>query len=117
MKDRSQRMLQPSSESDEVGDFLVAPDELLHVGDEAIGLDRVAKARRRLLAPAVEGRRERQAIEARVDLDRVELFRIAFEPALLGKALRIEESTPMLVDPAGAADMHFGNSWWLHRCS
>src|SRR5207302_204975 len=70
----------------------------------AVRLDRIAEAGRRLVAPFIERCGRGQAIEAVVDLDRVELARIKFEPALLRQVLRVEDAFPMPVDPARAAD-------------
>ena len=68
----------------------LAIEQFLRLGEEAVRLDRVAKAGRRLLAPFAERRRRREAIEAVVDLDRVELFRITLEPSPLRQAFGIE---------------------------
>src|SRR5436309_13205906 len=78
--------------------------QLLRLRQIAVGLDRVAEAGRRLLAPFVERVAARQPIEAVVDLDSVELGGIEFEPALLWQAFRVEDAPPVLVHPARAAD-------------
>ncbi len=111
VEDRAERRLEPAGEGDEIVDFRLAPGELLHVGQETVGLDRIAKARRRFLAPAVEGRGQGQAVEAGVDLDRAEFLGIAFEPTLLRQAFGIEQPAPVPVHPARAADVNSrGNS-------
>ena len=122
VQQRPQRVAELAGEQDEAVDLVRAIDQLLHMGDEAVDLDRVAEARRRLLAPAIEGRFQRNAVEAGVDLDRVELFGVALEPQSLGQAIRIEDPAPVFVDPARAADVDaagrpFGNSCPLHRCN
>src|SRR6476659_7824239 len=113
----SQFLAEHPRQLNEAVDFGLAAEQLLQMGDEAIDLDRVAKSRRSLLAPTLEGGRERKAIEARIDLHRVEFFRIALEPALLRQAFGIEDPAPVFVDPAGTADVNFGNSRSLHRCN
>src|SRR4051794_40381806 len=72
VEDRAEIGLQAPREIDERIEGLLAVLELLHVGNEAVRLDRVAKAGRRLVVPFVERGREREAVEAGVDLDRVE---------------------------------------------
>src|SRR5689334_149006 len=98
--------LQPPREDDEALNRVLAILQLLHVGDEAIGLDRIAESGRRLVVPSVEGFRLRHAIEAGIDLDSIELLRVALEPALLRQALWIEDAPPVLVHPARATDVN-----------
>src|SRR3954447_22088974 len=90
-------------------------------GQVAVGFDGVAKARRRLLAPFLKRAWGRQAVEAVVDLDGVEIFGVAVEPARLRQPLGIEDAAPMLVHPPGAANADasggVGNSCSFHRCS
>src|SRR3954452_3385789 len=76
------------------------------MGYEARRLDGVAEAVRRLVAPFGEGFGLGQMVEAGVELDRREGFRIVAEPAMLGHFLRIEEPPPVAVDPPRAADAH-----------
>ena len=90
--------------------LFVDADQLLQMRDEPIDLHGIAEAIGRLIPPAVECGFERHPIKAGVDLDGVEILRITLEPALLRKAFRIEEPAPVLVDPAGAADVDLGNS-------
>jgi hypothetical protein len=111
VEQRPERRSERTGERDKLVGRFLAVEELLHVRDEAVDLDRVAEARRRLLAPLVEGRGKRQAVEAGVDLDRVELRSIAPEPPLLCEPFGIEGSAPVPVHPARAADVDaVGNS-------
>src|SRR5262249_60084252 len=47
-----------------------------------------------------------QPIEGVVDLDGVEVLRVVGEPVTLWHRLRIEDPTPVGVDPPRAADVH-----------
>ena len=89
--------------------------------DEAVHLHRISEALRRLVAPAIEGFRLRNAIEARVDFDRVEFIRVTLEPepsaaALPDKGCRASVCTP---SPSSRREVgsDLGNVWSLHRCS
>src|SRR5205085_11564924 len=74
--------------------------QLLRLGEEAIGLHGVAEAGRRLRAPFLERLRCRQPVEAVVDLHRVEMFGVKFEPAALREAPGIETLPPVAIVPA-----------------
>src|SRR5439155_22926316 len=74
------------------------------MGEVAAGLDRVAEAVRRALAPSVKGGRLRQAVEGPVQLDGVEPRGVVLEPTRLRRVFGIERSAPVPGLPAGAAD-------------
>src|SRR5690349_9228858 len=96
VEDGPERVLQSSCEVDEAIDRFPAIQQFLHVGDEAVRLDRVPEPRRSLLPPALEGGGKRHPVKARVDFDRVEFVAVTFEPTLLRKAFRIEQAAPVL---------------------
>src|SRR6266513_2781779 len=77
--------------------WLVEPSPMCQV---LAGLDRVAEALRRALAPSVKGGRLRQAIEGPVEFDRVELRGVMLEPAGLWEVAGIEGSAPVAIFPA-----------------
>jgi hypothetical protein len=63
--------------------------ELLGLGKETVGLDRIAETSRRLVAACIERLRLGQAVEAVVDLDRVEMLGIESEPVLRRELFRV----------------------------
>ena len=65
--------------------------------------------------PALDRLHGRQAIEGRVDLDRVERVRVELEPPRRRSPLRIEDASPVLVAPAGAANADHGSVYF--RCA
>ena len=77
--------------------------ELHAVAAEGTELDRVGEARRRLLAPALDGFDRRQAVEGAVELDRREERRVVLEPPPHGQLLRVHHPAPVPVLPPGAA--------------
>src|SRR5690606_1503542 len=78
--------------------------ELLCLGQEAVGLDRITEPRGCLIAPGFEGSGLGEPVEAVVDLDRVELARVECEPAFRWQVWRIERSAPVLIDPPRTTD-------------
>src|SRR3569833_2777597 len=84
-----------------LGDVLQALD----VRDVAADLDREEKVVRRLLRPARDRLAAWEAIERRVDLDRVEVLRVEAQPRAGREPRRVEDAVPPVgVVPAGAAD-------------
>src|SRR3546814_983541 len=65
-------------------------DLLLHLRQIAVRLGRIAEAAGRLFAPFVDRFRAGQAVEAVVDLHRVELFGVEGEPVFRRHLLRVE---------------------------
>src|SRR5436190_9617230 len=97
--------------ADERLDRLVeAPEAVAHVaqptdvGQVAAGFDGEQEALRGRLDPPPHRLRRGQAVEGRVDLDRVEPLGVAGQPAWLAEALGVELPPPGVVVPAGAAD-------------
>jgi len=75
------------------------------VGDEAASLHRENKARRSQRLPVGKSFFLGQAIEAVIDLNRVEFAGVPGEHLDGGKAQGIKISNPVLVMPAGGADV------------
>src|SRR5919197_1365885 len=99
---RAQQRLDPLVEERQVLRDVVQP---LHLRQIAAHLDRENEVVRRLLHPARDGRRARQTVEGRVDLDRVEVTRVEREPVPRREARWVEHAVPPVgVVPAGAAD-------------
>jgi hypothetical protein len=73
----------------EAGDRVGNPAQPLHVGQVAARLDREEEVAGDLFDPGTDRRFLRQAVEGRVDLDRVEDLGVAFQPAPLRQAVGI----------------------------
>src|SRR5207249_964558 len=78
--------------------------QTLDVRQEAARLHREDEVRRSLLDPARDRVPLREAVEGRVDLDRVEDRRVVLEPAARRQPFRVDDLAEVLVVPAGAAD-------------
>src|SRR5690242_17531188 len=83
--------------------------ELLVVSQEAAGFHREAEACRRCLAPGVEGRHTGQFVEAVIELHRIEVGKIKLEHFRGRELLGIERPAPVVVVPAGSANVDSGH--------
>src|SRR3954470_18984916 len=88
----------------EAPDALLDVAQLLHVDEVAARLEGEHEPGGRLLDPPRDRVAGGEAVEGRVDLDRVEDLGIAPQPARLAHALRVEDAAPRAVLPAAAAD-------------
>jgi S1-C subfamily serine protease len=78
--------------------------QALQMRQESVRLYRVQEPARRLLPPAVERVRLRQAIKRVVDLYRIEDLAVILKPAALRQLARVEPTAPVWVVPTGCAD-------------
>ena len=78
--------------------------QALHVRQVTARLHREKEVVRCSLCPALDRLHGRQSVEGRIDLHSVEHVRVELEPPGRRAPLRIEDASPVLVAPAGAAD-------------
>src|SRR4029450_1859214 len=103
-QNRAERLLKSLGSPQESPEDRPGILEALHVRSVATELERVAEVGRDRLPPRVEGHGAGKAVEAAVDLHRVEMSSIVGKPLVARELLWIEDASPVTIVEARGAD-------------